>query len=362
MKPGLLYRLLKFYLPLVFRIFYRKIKIHLPENVPLNGPVIFAINHQNAFMDAIVVATASKRNPWFLTRAGVFGSAMTRFWLKKLQMIPIYRFRDGHAGMKRNDETLALCKQLILDNQAILIFPEGNHDRKWRLRPLQKGLARIVFTTEVATNFQSGLKIVPVGLQYENHLNSGSDLLISFGEPIATHTYQQLYDESPAKAVQSLLEDVRAGITKLMVHVPESMHYESSINTLKKKKHRPSDLIARLSFDQKFFTQDEKQTFDVPSNKTKKSYCQFIYYLLMLLHWPALFLIYLIVKKTVKDDAWTSSIKVVVLAFGAPLVHLLQAALLVIFVFSWYWLIPYFALLWLSAKLASYFRAGCLVL
>jgi len=360
MKPGLLYRILKLYLPLVFRIFYRRIQIHRAERVPLKGPVIFAINHQNAFMDAIVVATASRRNPWFLTRAGVFASSVARYWLKKLQMIPIYRFRDGHAEMKRNDETLALCKKLIFNNQAILIFPEGNHNPGWRLRPLQKGIARIAFAAESDSGFKSGLQIVPVGLQYENHFNTSSDLLISFGEPIATQKYRQLYEENPAKATHALLQDVRVGIMELMVHVPESSDYEHSVNLLKAQKNRPKDLIKRLHSDQAFMANIPDPVEVKNVQNAAKPFCWLAYYMLMVVHLPALMLVHFAVKKIVKDPAWTSSIKVAALAFGAPIVHLLQAVLLFSFVFSWIWLPAYLLLLWISAAAAAKLKSDCI--
>jgi 1-acyl-sn-glycerol-3-phosphate acyltransferase len=145
LKP--LYTLLKYYVPIGFRLYYRQVRVMNAHLVPKKGPVIFAVNHQNAFMDAMVVAVCSVRRPWFLTRASIFKTAMGRFWLGALKMMPIYRIRDGIGQVKRNDTTIHRCQELLIKGQSILIFPEGDHHHKWTLRPLQKGLARIAFST-----------------------------------------------------------------------------------------------------------------------------------------------------------------------------------------------------------------------
>ncbi len=50
MRPSLLYRWLKIYVRLAFAAYYRRYRVQNVQNVPVTGPVIFAINHQNAFM------------------------------------------------------------------------------------------------------------------------------------------------------------------------------------------------------------------------------------------------------------------------------------------------------------------------
>lgn len=120
LKP--LYTFLKYYVPIGFRIYYRRFQIQHKERVPKTDPVIFAINHQNAFIDPMVIAVTSPRRPWFLTRASIFKSAIARFWLGSLKMLPIYRIRDGIDQVKRNDSAINRCKDLLLEGQTILIF------------------------------------------------------------------------------------------------------------------------------------------------------------------------------------------------------------------------------------------------
>lgn len=335
-KPGLFYRFLKLYLPFIFQLYYRRFKIIGKENVPRSGPLIFAINHQNAFMDAIVVAASSVRNPWFLTRASVFGNPVARYWLSKLQMIPIYRFRDGMAAMKRNDETLETCSRLLNHDQCILIFPEGNHDGRWALRPLQKGLARIVFNTMDKTGGQTNIQIVPVGLQYENIFATYSDLLISFGKPLQSKNYYELHKSDPAKAAVVLTEAVSAQLSQLMVDIQPSQAYEAKRQALLNRPGREQELQARLLGDRKFLEKiSESNDTAVPAkNKKNKIWC-LPSSILLLPHLPSIWLIRMIVNAVVKDHHWTSSIRVAALAFGAPLVYAAELVILSNY-FNWW--------------------------
>lgn len=365
MKPGLLYRYLKWYVPVGFRFFYRKVHIRGLENIPADSPLIFAINHQNAFMDAIVVASTTPRNPWFITRASVFRSSAARYWLQKLQMLPIYRFRDGHAEMKKNDEALEAVQNLLQQHEAILIFPEGNHNRNWALRPLQKGIARMAFSLEQQKNFRSGLKIVPVGLQYEDHLHSGSEFLISYGKPIATANFQQQFEEQPAKAINALLHDLRESMLPLILHIEPTEKYDAIKSAVQNRAGRERDLKDRLFADQQLIQALETQELSaiqaansLPKNKS----CTWqwpLYFMSMLLHYPAWCLTRFVVKKTVKDDHWTSSIKFAVMLFGAPVVYLLQAMIGLLFGLSWPWLLGYAIALPLTGKLFVNMRGRC---
>ena len=53
--------------------FYKKYEVAGQENVPYhNKPILFAINHQNAFLDPILTSVVGKQNTYYLTRADIF--------------------------------------------------------------------------------------------------------------------------------------------------------------------------------------------------------------------------------------------------------------------------------------------------
>jgi len=360
-KPRLFYFLLERYTCLVTRLFYRRLQVHHKENVPKEGPLIFVPNHQNAFMDAVVVTIVTPRNPWYLTRASVFGTATARYWLNLLQMIPIYRFRDGLQNVKKNDQTMRISLDLLHNHETILIFAEGNHDCHWMLRPLQKGLARISFAFESANDFKSNLSIVPVGLQYENHNQFRSELLISFGKPIQVSDYKEIYQTDPMKATANLLEDVRKELSSFILDIQDVDAHDTIKAAIRNRPNREKDLLKRLYADKEFVKQ---AAFDVTKQKTKRQNPATV-----LLGFPIFmygilnnFIIYLIIKfiltYLMQDKHWTASFKLAGMIFISPIIYLLQTWLLWQFVPEWAYVSAYFVSLPVSAILAGdYYHA-----
>jgi 1-acyl-sn-glycerol-3-phosphate acyltransferase len=353
LKP--LYTFLKYYVPIGFRLYYRRFQIQHKERVPKSDPVIFAINHQNAFIDPMVIAIASPRRPWFLTRASIFKSAIARFWLGSLKMIPIYRIRDGINQVKRNDSTINRCKELLLKGQSILIFPEGDHSCKWNLRPFQKGMARIAFST-LEANPDCGLKIVPVGLQHEDYRKFGSDLLVSFGEAVAVVDYFDVYRNDPPKGIDLLTEETRQRISNLMVDIQDAENYDEIKQQLAVRK-REENLAERLHNDQQFVAGTMQS---VPEENTmQESNILFkvlgfpLYVYALLNNLLSIFAIRWIIKRFVRDHHWTSSIRFAGMILVTPLFYIIQLVLFYYFTKDWslFWI--YFASLPLSAWFGS---------
>jgi 1-acyl-sn-glycerol-3-phosphate acyltransferase len=340
LKP--LYTFLKYYVHIGFKVYYQRFQIEHKERVPRAGPVIFAINHQNAFIDPMVIAVASPRRPWFLTRASIFKSAVARFWLGALKMIPIYRIRDGIDQVKRNDSTISRCVDLLLEGQSILIFPEGDHSCKWQLRPFQKGLARIAFNTLEAKS-DCGLKIVPVGLQHEDYRKFGSDLLVSFGKPIAAIDFFDVFKNDPPKGIELLTAETRQRISELMVDIQDADQYDEIKQQLSQRK-REENLDERLKNDQQFVAGNLQIATE--ENRRQKStvffnifgFPFFVYALLNNL--LPIVAIRWIIKRFVLDHHWISSIRFAGMILVTPLFYTMQ---LVIF----YWITGDWILFWI---------------
>ena len=79
--------------------YFRKIAIHNLNNVPKDKPVLLLGNHQNALLDALLIATKCGRFAHFLTRAGVFQKPLVSNILKSLQMLPVYRVRGQNGNV-----------------------------------------------------------------------------------------------------------------------------------------------------------------------------------------------------------------------------------------------------------------------
>lgn len=207
------------------RLFYRKIKITNRENVPADKPVLFVPNHQNSFMDALLVVTQVRHFIYFLTRAQAFNPPIMAKFLRSLNMLPVYRVRDGISSVTKNNAIFDECISYLKRNDAVLIFAEANHAHKRRVRPLSKGFTRIAFDAEVKTNWEMDLKVIPVGLNYTEHRNSRNDVNIVFGEPIDMKEYKELFEEDERAATEDLKSKVSEGMKKTIMHVEDLEHY-----------------------------------------------------------------------------------------------------------------------------------------
>jgi 1-acyl-sn-glycerol-3-phosphate acyltransferase len=92
------------YLRLGLFFYFKRIDIRNTNTIPKNEAVIFLGNHQNALLDALLIATKNGRFSYFLTRAGVFTKPLVSKFLKSLQA-------KCHEYWKNNDNyKKALCK------------------------------------------------------------------------------------------------------------------------------------------------------------------------------------------------------------------------------------------------------------
>ena len=247
---------ISFLVGIVIRLYFRRWQVSNYEGVPHKGPVIFASNHQNAFLDPLIIYYSQPRKNYFLVRANIFKNAIARFWLEALYMMPIYRSRDGPGAMAKNGDIFDKCvKILTKGNNPLIIFVEGNHGLKRALRPLKKGAARIAFATMEANNFDFDFAIVPVGINYGRSTRSRSDVLLNFGKPINIKDYVDLYKENPNSAYAKVTNDLFEELDKQVISIRPSNSYEHIENEWLSKRESNSDLIKQFANDKKLIAQ-----------------------------------------------------------------------------------------------------------
>lgn len=206
-------------------LFYRKIEIVGRENIPKDKPFMILPNHQNSFMDALLVCTQMPGFIFFLTRAGAFSTPFMNWFLRSLNMLPVYRVRDGLSSVTKNNEIFDQCVENLKKRHPILVFPEANHDLRRRVRPLSKGFTRIAFDAEAKNNWEMDLQMLPVGVNYEEHRRSRNKVRVVFGEPIPMKNYKEIFEEDERKAANQLKNDVAKGMKKTVMHVPNLDQY-----------------------------------------------------------------------------------------------------------------------------------------
>lgn len=244
------YTFLELYVSLGFIFFFRRFKILGKENVSKTKPVLFAVNHQSSFVDPILVASFTSRRPWFITRAGVFNSAIARWFFNSVHMLPIYRLSDGVNIKKANEATFQKSRDILKTGGAMLIFPEGNHGMRKRLRaPLKKGFARIALEADAEANFTLGVDIVPTGMFYEHPTKFRSDCLMNYGRPINTSDYEELYRKDPNEAMTQIAKDLAVEMAKTLVDIHSLENYDALEAEWHAARPKESDLEKRFYTD-----------------------------------------------------------------------------------------------------------------
>ncbi|MBI9068840.1 MAG: 1-acyl-sn-glycerol-3-phosphate acyltransferase [Salinivirgaceae bacterium] len=206
--------------------FYKRFTIVGKKNIPKNKPVIFAINHQNALMDALTARAAMKGQPIFMTRADIFKKPAIAKILRFFKLLPIFRIRDGIKNLQNNNAVFEETIRVLENNKYLAILPEGSHFGQRRLRVLKKGLARIAFQAEERNNFELDVQVVPVGLDYTNYINFGSNVLVKFGEPFAISKFKDIFLENNQKGMNALTQELSERMISNMLHINDVDNYQ----------------------------------------------------------------------------------------------------------------------------------------
>ena len=216
----MVYKLIQYVLRLYLPIFFKRIEFRGLENIPQDKPVLFSVNHQNAFLDGILVALKQRRPVFFLTRSDVFKSKTVVKLFNLLNLVPIFRAQDGTGEITaKNIETFKYCIRELENRKAVLIFPEGESEPVHHLFDLKKGVARIAFQAEANNNFKLGLHIVPVVINYENHFVGGKKVYVNYLKPILISEYKNLYFENKSRAMKTFLKKLEFQMRENMIHI-----------------------------------------------------------------------------------------------------------------------------------------------
>lgn len=209
--------------------FLKKITVNGKKNIPKKGAVLFAVNHPNALIDPLLVATTNRRMQHFLVRAAVFKNPVIKKLLATLNLMPIYRIRDGVKELAKNEHIFNTCFSILKKGQTLMIFPEGTHNIKRTVRPVSKGFTRIAFgTIDRFPNVR--ITIIPVGITYQNASLYPTSVTVSYGNPIIANDH---YDVNDLQAsIMNLRTQVSNQLKEITVHIPDDENYPATLKTL----------------------------------------------------------------------------------------------------------------------------------
>ena len=246
------------YIKLGLFFFFRRVYVHGVNSIPKDKPVLFLANHQNALLDALLIGTQSNRLLFFLTRAGVFNNKIISKLLSSFQMLPVYRIRDGWNNLSNNTAIFNTCAELFSKEEAIVIFPEGNHNLKRTVRPLSKGFTRIIFET-FEKHPDTELLLIPVGLNYDKAEKFPSSISIFYGEAIAAKNF---ISNDRNQDVLSLKARVQSEISKLTTHIPSDDYNKviKKLNDLNVDFLKPKNVNKTINSNFEFYESPKKNS------------------------------------------------------------------------------------------------------
>ena len=248
----MLYASLRWTARMALRWFYRDVAIDGIEHVPARGPLLVVANHPNQLVDAMLVGTTLPRDVTFTGKAILLDNPLLAVLMRRLPFVPLRRAQDERkkresreAGTgnrepearpaapsdpgsripgpaldtSRNADAFRAIHDALALGQAVLIFPEGISHHQPQLAPIKTGAARIALAARDERGIRD-LRILPVGLNFEDKAAARTRVLVRIGAPIALDDWRPRADaggdrggaSSAAASVDQLTREVDAAL------------------------------------------------------------------------------------------------------------------------------------------------------
>ena len=257
----MLYKIVRPFARITLKVFFRKIHLAHAERVPADQAVILVANHPAAFMEPCLLSVFQPNDLYFLTKGDLFKKAWHAKFLRSLHMVPIYGRADGVENIKKNASTLSFCHQALKKNQSVLVMAEGHTVHEKRLRPIQKGPARLAFGA-IEKNGPMDLLIIPVGVNYTYAEKFREEVMFDFGTPINVMDYWADYENQAAKAIKELTKLIAKRLREQVVVIEDSSDDELVEQLLLINRNQETYSILPIIVDNKDQLIDEIQIAD----------------------------------------------------------------------------------------------------
>jgi 1-acyl-sn-glycerol-3-phosphate acyltransferase len=191
----MIYSVLRWITGIALHWFYGDIRVVGGENIPVRGPLLIAVNHQNALVDSLIVGWVVPRRVAMTAKATLTDNPLIAFLFRVLHVVPLRRVSDearksngSPHDRSRNRESFREITNLLAGNGAVLIFPEGKSHNESGLEPLKTGLARLALQARDEAAIK-GIRVLPIGLVFEDKGTPGTVVGARIGEAIDMDTW-----------------------------------------------------------------------------------------------------------------------------------------------------------------------------
>lgn len=223
----MIWHILRYWITFIIPAFYKRIQAKNIDYFNVPGPVIISMNHPNAFTDPILITyLVYPLRLKFLARGDAFKPGLVTTLLESIGIIPIFRLQDaGREGLKKNDESYRRVNHFLKQNGKVIVFSEGLCVQERRLRPLKKGVARMVFGAYEALKDER-LIVIPVCVNYSKPDKFRSTAFYNIGEPLLVKDFIEDYKINPARAQKHFLGILQPRMKQLLTHINDPANDE----------------------------------------------------------------------------------------------------------------------------------------
>lgn len=162
--------------------FYDDIVVAGAERIPRDGPLLVAMNHQNALVDAMLAMWIVPQDVRITAKATIASNVAGALLMRAFGMISLRRSSDegGVVDRKRNEQAFAAIDEALRRGETVLMFPEGRSHNEPGIAPLKTGLARAALRARSIGI--RGVRIVPISAAFADKAEPGSDVALAVGE------------------------------------------------------------------------------------------------------------------------------------------------------------------------------------
>jgi 1-acyl-sn-glycerol-3-phosphate acyltransferase len=192
-------------------VFFRDVRVEERSRLrTARGPRLLVAHHVNSLVDPLLIYAFLPGPPRFLAKSTLWQHPVVAPLVILGDALPVYRHQDG-VEVARNLDTFARAREILGEGGTVALFPEGRSHSEPRPLPLKTGAARIALSATVDGR-AGGLRIIPIGVVYEDKGRFRSRVVLRVGEPIDPAPEAAMYASAGRAAVRTLTARIAAGL------------------------------------------------------------------------------------------------------------------------------------------------------
>lgn len=186
--------------------------------------------HQNGMADPVLACVSLPRQMHYFTRADVFAGTAARWFVLRLNMMPIFRPIDRVPDLPaRNQRTFDAAHRRLDGGAWCGIFPEAGHLDERRTRRFKHGSARFLLGALARPAVRErGVKVQPMTFDFTRYEGYRTTARIRIGAPIALDGVWDAPENSGPNRIW-LSDRMRAALTAIATELAEGALYDAHL-------------------------------------------------------------------------------------------------------------------------------------